>query len=293
MPVRSRGAVVGSVWAEDADAGVEQQADAQTFLRAVAGMLSARFAAARPASVTAPEVAEPRALRPAAAAAVGGEGGGRIAPQPAMRTASLASERSHRFVARLAARGLDKEGTAAALFPDTTVLVLRFVDPVIIAERAGDTGEAVIGRIVRELQRITEERHIDYVKIMSDQIVAVEGFSGDPDQQAAAVIETALAIRDYCTGTFSRMENSPEFAMGIDTGMVIGSPVGFGGHAYNVWGEAVRVASAMAATAPAGSIQVTQSTCRHVADRYLFRSRGAFYLERFGEMSTYVLMGRL
>ncbi|MFO1120520.1 MAG: adenylate/guanylate cyclase domain-containing protein [Rhodospirillales bacterium] len=294
MPVRSRGAVVGSVWAEDADASVEQQADAQTFLRAVAGMLSARFAAARSASVTAPEVAAAGALRPAASAAGEGEsGGGRVAPQPAMRTASIAGERNHRFVAQLAARGLGKEGTAADLFPETTVLVLRFIDPVVIAERAGKSGEAVIDRIVRELQRITEEHRIAYLKIMSDQIVAVEGFSGDPDRQAAAVIETALAIRDYCTGTFSRMENSPEFAMGIDTGMVIGSPVGFGGHAYNVWGEAVRVASAMAATAPAGSIQVTESTCRYVADRYLFRSRGAFYLQRVGEMATYVLMGRL
>lgn len=293
VPVRSRGAVVGSVWAEDADTGSGQQADAQTFLRAVAGMLSARFAAAQFASMTMPEVAAAGALRPAASATGEGEGGGRVAPQPAMRTASIASERNHRFVAQLAARGLDKEGTAAEMFPDTTVLVLRFVDPVIIAERARETGEAMIDRIVRELQRITEENHIDYLKIMSDQIVAVEGFSGDPGRRAAAVIETALAIRDYCTRTFSRMEESPEFAMGIDTGMVIGSPVGFGGHAYNVWGEAVRVASAMAASAPSGSIQVTESACRHVADRYLFRARGAFYLERFGEMSTYVLMGRL
>ena len=135
------------------------------------------------------------------------------------------------------------------------MLVLCFIDPVIIAERVGDTGEAVIDRIVRELQRITEKHNIDYLKIISDQIVAVEGFSGDSSRQAAAVIETALAIRDYCTRTFSRMAESPEFAMGIDTGMVIGSPVGFGSHAYNVWGETVRVASAMAASAPSGSIQ--------------------------------------
>jgi hypothetical protein len=30
-----------------------------------------------------------------------------------------------------------------------------------------------------------------------------------------------------------------------------------------------------------------------VADRYVFRKRGAFYLERVGELSTYVLKGRL
>ncbi|HYN40106.1 MAG TPA: cache domain-containing protein, partial [Rhodospirillales bacterium] len=51
MPVRSHGAVVGSVWAEDADIDGERQADARTFLRAVAGMLSARFAAVLPGTL--------------------------------------------------------------------------------------------------------------------------------------------------------------------------------------------------------------------------------------------------
>jgi len=295
VPVRSGGKVLGALWAEDTESRGGQQADARTFLRAVAGMLAPRFAAAVPATVgawSADEAAAAAAGLPAAAGMGGGPAGIGIS-QHAMRTASIAGERNRRFAARLAERGLDREGAAAELFPDTTVLVLRFVDPVIIAERSADTGEAVIDLIVRELQRITEEHHIDYLKIVSDQIVAVEGFSGDPIRRAVAVVETALAIRDYCTRTFSRLEESPEFAMGIDTGTVIGSTVGFRSNAYNVWGETVRVASAMAASAPSGTIQVTESTYRYVAERYLFRARGAFYLERFGEMSTYVLKGRL
>lgn len=297
MPIQCQGAVVGSVWAEDADMQDERLADSRIFIRAFAGMLSARFAAT-PAGSAAASVSVPR---PGAVASIGGlaVSGGRqlgadgIAPQPAMRTASIASQRNQRFLDRLAARGLGKEGTTAEVFPDVSVLVLRFIDPVIMAERSSDTGEAVIDRIVRELQRITEEHGIDYLKIMSDQIVAVEGFSRDRDRHAAALVETALAIRDYCTRAFARLEESPDFTIGIDTGTVIGSPVGFGGHAYNIWGETVRVASAMAASAQSGSIQVTESTYRHVADRYLFRARGAFYLERFGEMSIYVLKGRL
>lgn len=296
MPVRSGGTVLGAIWAEDAAGRGEQQADAGIFLRAVAGMLAPRFIADLPAEARATAAVSKGAAAASsvdATTADGGGGGGQRVHQAAMRTASIAGERNRRFVARLAERGLDKQGAAAELFPETTVLVLRFVDPVIIAERSAGTGEAVIDLIVRELQRITEEHHIDYLKIVSDQIVAVEGFSGDPVRRAVAVIETALAIRDYCTRTFSRMEESPEFAIGIDTGTVIGSPVGFRSSAYNVWGETVRVASAMAASTSSGTIQVTESTYRYVADRYLFRARGAFYLERFGEMSTYVLKGRL
>jgi len=49
----------------------------------------------------------------------------------------------------------------------------------------------------------------------------------------------------------------------------------------------------MAESGPAGAIHVTESAYQRLRDRYLFRVRGSFYLERVGEMSTYLLIGRL
>ena len=147
----------------------------------------------------------------------------------------------------------------------------------------------MIDSIVRALQQIASDHGIVYLKILNDQIVAAEGFLGDARRQAIAILESALAVQDHCAQAPGQ---SVDFTIGVDTGTVIGSPVGFGSFPYNVWGDALRVASAMATSAPPGAIQVTESTYRHVADRYVFR-RGAFYLERVGELSTYVLKGRL
>jgi class 3 adenylate cyclase len=60
-----------------------------------------------------------------------------------------------------------------------------------------------------------------------------------------------------------------------------------------VWGDAVRVASSLAATAQRGTIQVSEASYEQLRDRFVFRRRGGFYLEQVGEMTTYVLRGRL
>ena len=74
---------------------------------------------------------------------------------------------------------------------------------------------------------------------------------------------------------------------------MIGSAVGFGQTAYNVWGEAVRLASTMATTAHRGTIQVSETSYEQLRDRFVFRRSGGFYVEQVGEMTTYVLRGRL
>jgi class 3 adenylate cyclase len=84
-----------------------------------------------------------------------------------------------------------------------------------------------------------------------------------------------------------------EFRLGMDTGVVIGSAVGRGEGAYNLWGEAVRAAQWMAETSLAGCIQVTASTYRHLRDSYLFKVRGTYYLQDVGELSTYIITGRI
>jgi class 3 adenylate cyclase len=295
-PIRNRGRIAGSIWIEDGGTHGDRAADALTFARAVAGMLSARFAEPRggreqPAEAVIRTVS---GALPNATLAAGGGGrstAGSVAPQSAMRTATVADERNRRLMERLAVSGLDKPSSTAKIFPDTSILVLRFLDPVAIAERTVETGETVmIDSIVCALQQIAADHGIVYLKILNNQIVAAEGFLGDARRQAVAILESALAVQDYCA---KAPGHNVDFTIGVDTGTVVGSPVGFGSSPYNVWGEALRVASAMAASAPQGTIQVTESTYRQVADRYVFRKRGAFYMERVGELSTYVLKGRI
>jgi hypothetical protein len=49
----------------------------------------------------------------------------------------------------------------------------------------------------------------------------------------------------------------------------------------------------MAATGVTGGIHVSTSTYQRLRTHYLFGVRGTYYLENFGEITTYLLTGRV
>lgn len=72
----------------------------------------------------------------------------------------------------------------------------------------------------------------------------------------------------------------------------MGDAVGAARGTYNLWGEAVRTAETMAASAPEAAIQASATTSALIADRFLLRPRGRFWLDGTGEVATFLLMAR-
>jgi adenylate cyclase len=291
VPVRGRAGVLGCIWIEDAGAVGRQGVEAHSFARTIAQLIGSHLA---PAS-------EPEAAHPVAAAAAGGAAAPApgattklTAPAPALRTASLSDERHRALLRTLGRRGLADDGLLGTVYPHTTVLVLRFFDDLALAARADAEGQVgVVEQIVAAVQEITRRLEVRYVKIMTNEIVAAEGFDGDAQQAAATLAEAALALQDQCARGFAHADGRLAYTIGLDTGTVIGCAVGFGKTAYNVWGDAVRVAGSLAASAQLGTTQVSEAAYEQLRDRFVFRRRGGFYLEQVGEMTTYALRGRL
>lgn len=307
VPIVSGGTVIGSVWFEDEKRAATWSSETITFARAIAGMLALRLSAnvkaghhgtassglwpPRSAVVNwAPEVAastevpetDKDADRPG------------FIPRRAMRSTAIVADRASVFLDRLAARGLDRHTMAAQVYPDATVLVVQFTDPLALAECPDDAGAtSVVDHLVRYLEELAATHHIEYLKLMNDQIVCAAGFDDSPDAAARALADVALDMQDHCVRLFTMLHSRLEFRLGMDTGVVIGSPVGGDGQAYNLWGEAVRAAAWMAETGMAGCIQVTASTYQRLRQSYLFKVRGTYYLRDVGEFSTYIVTGHI
>lgn len=293
VPINNSRGIAGFVWLEDLATGGRSGVEATTFARVIAHMLGVRFSAAAERAEAAPALAAADSDRRTVAAALPSPGLPRT-PRLALRTTSISSERNRALLDRISGREVADDRLRASVFPHTTVLVLAFSDDLALATRASPEERLlVIERIVRALQEISERREIRYVKILNDQIVAAEGFDRDVKPAATAMAEAALELQEACAASFERLAPRLDYAIGLDTGTAIGSAVGFGDVAYNLWGEAVRVGATMAQTARAGTIQVTEATYEQLRDRFLFRRRGGYYLEKVGEMTTYVLRGRL
>jgi class 3 adenylate cyclase len=305
VPIVSRKTAIGSVWFEDEKRATSWSSEMITFARAIAAMLALRMSAnvssGNDRTVTAallPQRAEGVSQAPAAAApskgtnvAVASSG---FVPRHAMRSAAIVADRSSVFLEQLAARGLDRHAMRVHVYPDTTVLVVQFTDPLALAEQPDDEdATSVVDHMVRHLEDLATAHRIEYLKLVSNQIVCAAGFEGSPDDDARVLVDVALDMQEYCIRLFAALHTRLEFRMGMDTGVVIGSPVGRGGQSYNLWGEAVRAAEWMAETGMVGCIQVTASTYQRLRDRYLFKVRGMYYLRDVGELSTYIVTGRI
>jgi adenylate cyclase len=303
VPIVSHDTAIGSVWFEDERRAADWDTETLAFARAIASMLALRLSArvntrrdGVPAALSQQHV-DPgdRATdaMPLTGVATGAVGPGFI-PRPAMRTAAIADERASAFLSRLSARGLNRETMGGHVCPDTTVMFVQFTDPLMLAERADDTeATCVVDHLVRYLEDLATAHGVEYLKIMSAEIVCAAGFDGNPDDGARTLADMALDVQERCVRLFAELHTRLEFRIGMDTGVVIGSPVGRAGQSYNLWGEAVRAAEWMAETGTAGSIQVTESTYQRLRSRYLFKVRGTYYLRDVGELSTYMVTGRL
>jgi class 3 adenylate cyclase len=264
MPARSGNAVVGTVWLED----VRHMALARDFVRAVANMVAPRMAQA-------PDVTTRR------------DGAGAL----------LVNERApntvHHYAAELRARAIDPESIKAEFYSDIAVMVLRFTDPLSMATRTADGARCVSDEIVRALQEVAGQNDIPYLKIIGQEAIAAAGFATTDATAASVVADTAMAIRERCITLFEDIDHPQEFRIGIDCGAAIGCTLGAGPQVFNLWGEAVRSADAMAASALPGTVQATEAAYHKLRQDFLFRPRGRFYLPRTGESRTFVLASRL
>ena len=199
-PIARSSGVVGFVWIEDGGTTGRREVDAESFTRTIAHMMSVRLA-----KTSGPETVRPAVVSAASGAAVTDA----VLPTPAetlpvagpaLRTSSISSERNRALLRQISARGLNDDGLQAKVFPTATALVLRFFDDLAMAASAdGEQRVGVIERIVAAFQEIAERQQVRYVKIMTDQIVAVEGFDQAAHQAAITLGEVALALQDECS----------------------------------------------------------------------------------------------
>ena len=284
VPIQRAGATLGLLWVEDRAAGID---GALAFATAAANMLALKMAPLATIATTA------RRQEPARIVASGG-GGAQTMDRPSMPgDGFLGADRGRVFMQRLSERGIGERGLAAEVFRDVTVLVLRFTDPVTLAEGGPDgNGSSLADQAVRIVQEVAASHGIAYLRILGESVLAADGFETGGAERAAAIAAAALELQERLTGLFHAGDHRLGFRIGIDTGTVIGSVVGQDAGTYNVWGEAVRTAIAMAESCPETTIHITETTAALIADAFLMRPRGRFWLDGVGEMATFMLAAR-
>jgi len=306
IPVMPGGRLAGAIWFEHEETIRAWKSEDISFARAIAGMLALRLAATgvpdeaadqMKSGETADNLSDRTSATKSASAisAVDKTDSNESLMPTQTGEHHKGNGRKISFAERLLKQGLTQSNIKADVYDNVPVLVLRFTDPFALAEYfgGGNKQTTAVDHLICHFEDLFEARRLDYWKIISDQIVCAAGMQDNSNHPVDAIADLALSFQDTCSHLFADLDKPMEFKIGIDTGGVIGSTVGRRQKTYNIWGEAVSTASVMADHGVTGGIQVSETTYRCLRQNYLFKVRGRYYLQNIGEISTYLLTGRI
>ncbi|ELT87487.1 hypothetical protein CAPTEDRAFT_155468 [Capitella teleta] len=157
----------------------------------------------------------------------------------------------------------------------------------------------LLNEIIADFDEILEEERfscIEKIKTTGSTYMAAAGLKGGHDaenQHAAAVAEFAFAIKEQLEYVNKHSWNHFKLRIGINMGPVVAGVIGARKPQYDIWGNAVNVASRMDSTGKSDSVQVTPDIYHALSPKgYVFECRGLVTVKGKGDMLTYFLLGK-
>jgi adenylate cyclase len=184
-------------------------------------------------------------------------------------------------------------GVIADRYDDASIL---FADVAGFTQRAGEMPPTELVRFLDRLyttfDRLVDRHGLEKIKTTGDSYMVVSGVPTPRPDHVEAIAALALDMSSAVAGLRDPNGNPVPLRMGIATGPVVAGVVGARKFFYDVWGDAVNVASRMESTGVEGRIQVPQNVFESLRHAFILEERGDVDIKGKGVMHTWYLVGR-
>ena len=193
----------------------------------------------------------------------------------------------------IADRLKDSPGVIADAYDEATIL---FADVVNSTPLTRDLSPremvSLLDGYVAHFDQLALRHGIEKIRTIGDNWMGVAGVPqarGDHARRAALM---ALDMLDYVRERQRTNVRGLEFRIGLNSGPVVGGVIGRSKFVFDIWGDAVNIASRMESTGVPGRIQVGPDTKALLGDEFLLEPRGTVEVKGRGPMETWFLVGR-
>jgi adenylate cyclase len=199
----------------------------------------------------------------------------------------------HRVFPVSVAESLGRSGRVAEQYAEASILFADIVgfSPVVATMDPGDL-LLLLDEVFSALDEVVDELALEKIKTIGDCYMVAAGVPDPRADHAAPLCEFALRavelVRDRRFG-----DRPLQLRIGINSGPVVAGVVGRKRFLFDLWGDAVNVASRMESHGAAGTIQITDATHALVADRFDCADRGVIDVKGKGPMHVWHVLGRL
>ena len=220
-----------------------------------------------------------------------------------MARAEEAADREHQRSESLLANILPTAVAARLKGDAEAVIADRYEDAAILfADMEGYTSRAsvtspdhlvqLLNRVFTEFDGLVERHGLEKIKTTGDAYVVVSGLPERRPDPAAVLASLALDMRDASENLRDADGRKVPIRIGLSCGPVVAGVVGRRKFFYDVWGDAVNVASRMETTGEEGKIQVSRDAYELLKDDFALQERGWVDVKGKGTMQTWFLIAR-
>ena len=178
-------------------------------------------------------------------------------------------------------------------YDDASIL---FADIGGYTKRASDTSPSELVRFLdalyTDLDALVDRHGLEKIKSSGDSYMVVSGVPEPRSDHLEALASLALDMAESVAGLIDEQGRAVPLRIGLARGPVVAGVVGARKFFYDVWGDAVNVASRMESTDVEGRIQVPDDVYRRLKGRFIFDERGEIDVKGKGLMRTWYLVGR-